>query len=720
MTRELPRPRPAPADAALELKRHGIQPVLLKPHDKVPVYNEWQKQQLSEANIPQLFTNAHNVGVQCGPVSGGLVDIEFDSETARVLAPQFMPPTRTVFGRKSKPCSHWLYRCPSLHDGQHGATISIKDGGDHEIGSLRIGDAGKGAQSMVPPSIHPSGELVEWIDGHDLDPPTAGPELETAFRLCCVAAILADNWPREEGSRHDIANAAAGWLAQYEVPEEQTETIVRAAADRAGDDEVRNRCSGVRSTYKKFEQGDKVTGWTTLSQLIDGRAAKALRGALAAKSRFPDLTKDGAPNPKSRFNVMAAFEMLGIECRYDLFSLRYVVSGHPLAEFVGELSDPALFRLAELVFERFRLNPAIGVVMEAVQTLANHHRFHPVCDYLDGLKWDGTPRVDTWLISYGGAEDSEYTRAVGSRTLIAAVRRVREPGCKFDETLVLEGPEGINKSEALRLLAVKPEWFSDSLSFNLKAQEAIEQTTGVWIVEIPEMRGLRRSDSDKRKAFQSRREDRARLAYGRASTRAPRQYVPIATTNEKQYLEDLTGNRRFWPVSVEGFDLDALHRDCDQLWAEATAREANGESIRLPEQLWSEAAEQQQDRMVDNPFVATLDQTLREKDELKDGQWVEGKPMQGKIALEDAWAILDIKLGQRTQKHNNDLGAAMKELGWEKKKLRVGGGREQGPRPSHYVRGPQPWRSITVDPRSVSEGTVIPAMARYADDKTAF
>jgi Virulence-associated protein E-like domain len=555
---KLSQSRPAPANAALELKRHGIQPVLLKPNDKVPVHTGWQKQQLSEANIPTLFTNAHNVGVQYGPVSGGLVDAEFDSESARVLAPRFMPPTRTVFGRPSKPCSHWLYRCPELHDGQHGA------------------------------------------------------------------------------------------------------------------------------------------------------------------SRFPDLTKDGAPNPKSRFNVMVALELLGIECRYDLFSLRYVVSGHPLAEFVGELSDPMLFRLAELVFERFRLSPAIGVVMEAVQTLANHHRFHPVRDYLDGLEWDGTPRIDSWLASYGGAGDTPYTRAAGALTLIAAVRRVREPGCKFDETLVLEGPEGINKSEALRVLAVKSEWFSDSLSFNLKPQEAIEQTTGVWIVEIPELRGLRRSDFDKRKAFQSRREDRARLAYGHTSTRAPRQYVPIATTNEKQYLEDLTGNRRFWPVGVEGFDLEALARDRDQLWAEAASREANGDSIRLPEHLWPEAAEQQQDRMVDNPFVMLLDQTLRGMDDMKDGEWVEGKPMQGKIALEDVWTILDIRPGQRTQKHNNDLGAAMKELGWEKKKLRVGGGRERGPRPTHYVRGPQPWRSIVVDPRMIIEGQVIPTTARYAASKPAF
>ena len=84
-------------------------------------------------------------------------------------------------------------------------------------------------------------------------------------------------------------------------------------------------------------------------------------------------------------------------------------------------------------------------------TLANHHRFHPVCNYLDALQWDGVPRIDRWLITYGGAKDGDYVRAVGALVLVAAVRRVRSPGCKFDEMLVLENPEqGTNKSRRCR------------------------------------------------------------------------------------------------------------------------------------------------------------------------------------------------------------------------------------------------------------------------------
>lgn len=250
-------------------------------------------------------------------------------------------------------------------------------------------------------------------------------------------------------------------------------------------------------------------------------------------------------------NVATAIELLGTECRHDLFSLRYSVGGHILSEFAGDLSDPALYRLRELIFEQFRLPANIQTVKEAVYTIANHHRFHPVCDYLDSLRWDGVPRLDHWLTTYAGAEDSEYTRAVGALVLVAAVRRVRQPGCKFDEMLVLENPEqGTNKSQALQALAVNPEWFTDNLPLGLSAKETIEALSGHWIVEVSELQGMRKSDIDKVKAFASRGTDRARMAYGVTVTKAPRQCIIIGTTNSEQYLRDLTGNRRFWPARV--------------------------------------------------------------------------------------------------------------------------------------------------------------------------
>src|SRR5262249_53380753 len=160
--------------------------------------------------------------------------------------------------------------------------------------------------------IHPSGEAVEWAEGCGPEPAAIGVELERAFRYTCIASLLADIWPREASNRDGIAMAAAGWLARHEVIEERATAIIEAAAQSAGDDEVRKRLQCVRDTYRKYENGDNIDGWNTLTQLIDGRAAKALRTALAAKSRFPDLTKDGAPRANSPHNVAVALEQLGI------------------------------------------------------------------------------------------------------------------------------------------------------------------------------------------------------------------------------------------------------------------------------------------------------------------------------------------------------------------------------------------------------------------------
>ena len=433
------------------------------------------------------------------------------------------------------------------------------------------------------------------------------------------------------------------------------------------------------------------------------------RARAVAAMGFPDVTDKGGVRA-SVPNTMVAVTKLGVDCRHDLFKLRYVVNGHEIETFVGEVADPGLLRLCELVHERFDFYPAAQTMHTAVRTLANHHRFHPVRDYLDGLHWDSMSRIDTWLTTYGEVEDNEYVRAVGALVLTAAVRRVRQPGCKFDEILVLENPEqGNNRSSALQVLAVEREWFSDNLPLGASAKETIEALSGHWILEASELQGMRKGDIDKVKAFASRDTDRARMAYDRAVTEARRQCVIIGTTNSERYLRDLTGNRRFWPVRTGRFDLDALKRDRDQLWAEASAREASGASIRLPERLWLMAAAEQRERVVENPFISVLDSVLREKDGMKDGEWVDGKPMEGKVAAEDVWAIVGVRPGHRSQQHFEWLGDAMKQLGWERVNLRAG----SGMRAYFYTRGPKPYNRITVVLVGNKDGTPPVPNASY-------
>jgi predicted P-loop ATPase len=325
-------------------------------------------------------------------------------------------------------------------------------------------------------------------------------------------------------------------------------------------------------------------------------------------------------------------------------------------------------RLWLKIDETFHFRPGRDLFQIIVEDTARRNQIHPVCDYLNSLKWDGSPRLDDWLTTYGGAESTDYTRAVGSLMLIAAVRRVRQPGCKFDEMPVFISAQGKNKSSALAVLAIQDEWFSDDLPLNVDAQKTIERTEGRWIVEAAELGGMRKGGVEHLKAFLSRGTDRARMAYGRLPKSAPRQFIIIGTTNSETFLRDSTGNRRFWPVATPEFDLDILRRNRDQLWAEAAAREAAGVSIRLDPQLWASAAEQQEERRIDDPWVSIFAEKLGD--------------FQGRLKPSDAWAVINIPEGQRTQEHNQRLGEVLRAIGFNRKKIRFGGDPEWG-----YYRG---------------------------------
>lgn len=223
-----------------------------------------------------------------------------------------------------------------------------------------------------------------------------------------------------------------------------------------------------------------------------------------------------------------------------------------------------------------------------------------VTNYLASLVWDGIPRLDRWLIDCAGAEDSAAVRSASRAMLVAAVRRAREPGCRFDQLPILDGPQGSGKSRALRLLAVDDAWFTDALPIaDSSTRQIIEATAGKWIVEASELehalggrtadKGAETADEGEGddagipptaalKSFLSRSVDEARMPYQREQTRVPRQFVVVGTTAATPLLED-TGSRRFCVIRVVSFDLARLAEIRDQLWAEASIAEASGESI---------------------------------------------------------------------------------------------------------------------------------------------
>jgi putative DNA primase/helicase len=262
----------------------------------------------------------------------------------------------------------------------------------------------------------------------------------------------------------------------------------------------------------------------------------------------------------------------------------------------AENLDNLILKLQNDVLVKFGFDPGERHMEKALRLESLDHFFDPVLDYLDGLQWDGQPRLDRWLVTYCGAPDTPLVRAMGRKWMIAAVRRVRVPGCKFDFMLVFEGPQGQGKSSMLVILAGGQENYSDAELLGTRKQEQQELTEGVWIYECAELEGMRWSDVNKVKLLISKQVDSARPAYGRGRVDRPRRCVLAGTTNDDEYLRDTTGNRRFWPVKVGKIDLEAIKRDRDQLWAEAAAAEAGGEALTIPPELWAAATVEQQAR----------------------------------------------------------------------------------------------------------------------------
>jgi predicted P-loop ATPase len=357
-------------------------------------------------------------------------------------------------------------------------------------------------------------------------------------------------------------------------------------------------------------------------------------------------------------------------------------------------SDRDDYLVAEWLQHQSIMVPA-SIAGQAVETVARDHLFHPVQEYLDDLVWDGLARLDGWLITYLGAVDTLYVRAIGSRWLISAVARIYVPGCQADCALILEGPQGIRKSSALAVLA-RP-WFTDRLS-DLGSKDAALETRGVWIIELAELDTMSRAEVGTIKAFMSRRQDRYRPPYGKRPVDLPRQCVFAGSINpEGGYLKDATGGRRFWPVVCGTIDLDALKRDRDQLWAEARDRFRRHEPWWLEtRELDSLAAEQQAERYQgdawDDPIRAYLSHEI---------EWLENgyneqrpfrrprtEPLDDVSVGEVLEQALRIERGRWSQADQNRVVRCLVSMGFKQYRTNRDQGRERRYRRGHLQSGP--------------------------------
>ena len=389
-----------------------------------------------------------------------------------------------------------------------------------------------------------------------------------------------------------------------------------------------------------------------------------------------------APNLQ---NTIRAVAELGIKSRHDVFHNKILFEGHPSLDVDFE---NACLIVRQLIAQQKEFEPSKDTIHDAITRIALEYQFDPILDYLDGLKWDGKKRIDTWLTVYLGAEDTPLHRAMGRKWLLAAVRRVRQPGCKFDNIPTLEGPQGSLKSTLVREMAGDRENFSDADILQSDKREQQELCEGVWFYEIAELSGLHKGEVEKVKAFASRQEDKARAAYARRVSVRPRTCVFVGTTNDDEYLQDQTGNRRFWPIRIGRIDIEAFRRDRDQLFAEAVVGEATGESLVLPEELRPDAAALQDSRVVSDPWADRLGM-LREKDELIKFASVSGGNIEqvtnaeGESVLRVTsefilTAVLKIAPDRQNNAQFKKVAAIMRKWGWTKVDFRFHGKMSKG------------------------------------------
>jgi predicted P-loop ATPase len=333
------------------------------------------------------------------------------------------------------------------------------------------------------------------------------------------------------------------------------------------------------------------------------------------------------------------------------------------------ITDDDIIRIRDIL-NNHGFDPNGGQIIEAARNVSLKRPFHPVKELLESLpKWDGVARLERFFPDLCGAKDSVYTREVGKKVFVAVVSRIYKPGCKFDYLPIFVGEQGIGKSTLIKLMALKPAWFSDSLG-DIENKDVILQMRSKLIIENGELTMFNKKEVTSQKAFLSRSTDRARLPYDRLPRDLPRQCIIISSTNESKFLFDETGNRRMWPIEMRSIKLEEVARQIPQLYAEALVLFAKGEEIFLDnEEAALEAETEQAARYKNDEWQEKIQEWMRASD-------------LDFVRISDIWGKcfgFDIRyLDMKAQKR---IGAILRVLKWTVSSRRIDG------IPSHgYVR----------------------------------
>lgn len=547
--------------------------------------------------------------------------------------------------------------------------------------AAEIAVMGDGQQVVLPPSIHPdTGKNYAWqriFNGH---PERYQLDLTPKLKLFNVdksgeksPAKIEDKVEDQKITEFEVQNVDLGWLPVHpkiigmitkgEGVEDRSAMLlpVCSALHKAGLD--RNEILSVltnpnyflgKTAYDHAQTKDRnraaqwVWKYTLKKVLEESSAERMFREPIKEvkevdvelqSEEFEDLhhwtedldrTEKGKPRATFKNAKLVITnsldEFVPLIGRNEFAGNDYWLEDVPWGYKKGQVvSDAAILDLKDWCVRTRGIEFTVNTLNEVVMHLASLNKWHPVRDYLNALTWDGVPRISTWLKDYAFAKAPEpYLSDISRKTLVAMVKRVMQPGCKFDHVLILEGNQGAGKSSLVRALA-GDEWFSDT-PLKIGDKDGIMEMQSKWVIELGELSTMSKTDVDLLKAFITQRHDRMRPPYGRRTEEYPRQSIFIGTTNNDSYLKDPTGSRRFWPVRVgDNIDWTHLEKVRDQLFAEAFAYWSLEEPLYLEnDEAQAQAKDEQIHRTITDEWASIIRDILNsetwllEEFELKD------------------------------------------------------------------------------------------------------
>lgn len=585
-------------DAAIDYASRGMAVFPLKPRDKAPITKHGVHEATTNFDQIQKWWSKYpsaNIGIACGKVSGGLLVVDIDRKPNGVDGLDSLnewerengelPETvRSITGSGG---SHIFYRI----NGESKNRVNILDGVD-----IRS----DGGYIVAPPSIHNNGHPYEW----EYDPeeyPIADAD-ETVLKLL------------ETGKTRQ--------LDKFVMPGKvgsgkRNDTIFKLACSlqaRGLDDEVIvTTCMGTNTKQCDPPLSDDEVIKIVESALKHDKGVTAPAPAIEMGLKY---TEDANGNKKivqcseNVARVILNDPAISHKIKDDTFGHRLIYLGQldwrKEGDTFGEWTDKDDSALRSYLHQKYGLRNK-GDYEDGFNIALFENSYNPLVGYLDALEWDGISRIDEALNYMLGAEKSEYNLAVFRLFLQGAVRRAYEPGCKFDNMIVLIGNQGDGKSTFFKFLACNEEWYTDNFNFrDTKNKATVEYMSGKWILEMGEMDVMKKDamTSNELKAFISSQADDYRAPYDKRPQRRPRQCIFCGTSNDKNFLKDRTGNRRYWPIDCHAtaetkdriFDYEKSRRYLQQVIAEAVAyyKQHPNEELRLPRRI-EQLAEQEQD-----------------------------------------------------------------------------------------------------------------------------